>query len=151
MIGEDGQPDPELTAELEERARKFPCELRLDLDGDDVADTVFVTSAGPERSVGIGIVWSDGHASVLGAGNPVVLQPGTEEEGDAFEVTEFGWMMAWNRAPLRDGRFEVPVLHKPVRFDAPGALGDGIEISGSDAAAVIYFDGAEWRWIDLGF
>ncbi len=150
-VGEGEAPDPEVEAELRERSSKFPCELEIDLDGDHNDERIFITGVGSDRVVGLGIEWGAGERTLLGGGSPVEMQPGIEGEDDPIVISEFGWLVHWKPAPLREGEYEVMVLGKPVRFDAPGALGDGIEVSGSDAAAIIYFDGEAWRWVHLGF
>lgn len=150
-VAEGEVPDPEVEAELAERRDEFPCELELDLDGDHADERIFITSAGRDRVVGIGIEWSDGHWTLLGGGNPVEMQPAIDKNDDPIVMSDFDWIVHWKPAPLREGEFEVDVLGKPIRFEAPGALGDGVEVSGTDAAAIIYFDGSEWRWLHLGF
>jgi hypothetical protein len=152
IADESGEPDPEYVAEIEQQAGRFECDLRLDLDGDTRDEHVFITSDESLKLVGIGIEWGDGHSSVLGAGNVVEIHPYGEDAGDeVLREKSYDWIQHWEPAPLRNGAFEVRVLQRTVRFDAPGAIGDGIKISGTDAAAVFYFDGKGWRWIHLGF
>lgn len=141
-------------------SRKTPCELVLDLDGDRKQDRAFKIRDRRTRHAGIAIAWADGSVSIIGAGArtrqlstdvhmegvDLEWREGTLEFADDGEVD-----LSWGIAPRSGEGLRKSVLRKAVVHAAPGVTGDGIWLDGGDAAEILYWDGARWRWLILGF
>lgn len=140
-----------------------PCNLRGDLDGDGAPDDLVLVRSG-DGAGGLAILFGAGAAELLGAGTrgcwtttEVADEDGTSDVRPCPTEIEadLGWIARWELRPrrLRDG---APVLVGTVRgrdvaSPAPGAVGDGVLLAGSDAAAVLYRSAAGWTLMHLGF
>ncbi len=141
-------------------ARRSPCELRLDLDGDGTEDAAFKIRDRSSGHAGIAVRWSHGGVSIIGAGVRTrqlatdVHMDGTdlswrEVEADfADNETESSWGIAvrvgggFRRGGAGSARGE---------HVAPGITGDGLWLDGGDAAEILYWDGERWRRLVLGY
>lgn len=139
-----------------------PCSLRADLDGDGGADEVILVR-GPGDAGGIAILWAHGAAEVLGAGRgdgcwrqsevPGEDEPAPEACAGAIDA-DLGWIAGWGLWTRKSGE-QGPIFTRTKgivrQAPAPGARGDGLHLSGSDAAAVLYRDADGWVLMHLGF
>lgn len=135
---------------------RTPCELQLDLDGDGAIDRAYKIRSRASKAAGIAIVWADGHVSIVGAdARARHLETDVYEDG-----VDLGWReappdlsgdeMTWAIADrVGDGLVRRGGKGTPHR--APALSGGGIWLDGGDAAEILYWDGAHWRWLVLGF
>jgi hypothetical protein len=138
-----------------------PCALRGDLDGDGALDDVVLVRA-RDGAGGLAILWATGTTELLGGGRrgqcwtttEVADLDGTSDvEPCPQEIdADLSWIAHWELRPrqVKDG----PVLTDPGRrreWKAPGAVGDGLMLSGTDAAAALYRTAAGWTLMHLGF
>lgn len=121
--------------ELQQRLASFPCALALDLDGDGAEDRAFVTSV--SGTIQVGVTWSDKRQAVLSLPQE--------------KISEFSWLQAWKPAKKNGDYFEIEVLGKTRDVEAGDARGDGLWVSGGDAAAILYWDGTAWAYLALGY
>ena len=171
----DSGDDPAGSEQLSEQIGAFRCELGLDLNGDGREDRAYIgedrvaiaedaealANEGdeePRERIRIGISWADGHHSVVGAKQAGAMhsvpapEPDPDSDIEVIDVPkEYSWLMHWKVMKYRDGAIQLDMLGKETPIEAPGALGDGIMISGTDAAAVLYFTKHGWRAVHLGF
>lgn len=142
--------------------RRAPCGFEGDLDGDGLRDEV-VLVRDDRRQRGIAVLWGKGGAELIGAGRrdlywkttEVANIDGTPNDPPGRERVDANitWIEAWDLWPLRrKGRgYAGRVARSTHRFGAPGALGDGLMLSGSDAAVVVYRTKRGWTQMHLGF
>lgn len=131
-------------AENDATPEDLRCEQRVDLDGDGRLDRAFIsTSDGADVRLAVAL---GGQRAVFIGGAEAPLQR-TEYKGDAQAAAvepDFSWLVGWEPAK-RDGA-------RGVRsFDAPDALGDGLWMTGGDAAAVLYLARSGWVLMHLGY
>lgn len=137
--------------------RKLACTRRGDLDADGLIDTVALVRPREGKALGLAVLWGRGGHAVLGAG--VRGQSWRERVDESVRTAkipaDLGWLADWDVLPAHGpagARTGFRGRKGPVRvFKAPGVLGDGIYVSGGDAAAIVYWDGAGWRFEHLGF
>lgn len=124
-----------------------PCQATGDLDGDQRLDTVELVARGGQR--GLAVRWGgDRPTLLLGAGTATaVVELGDEETAAASLAgahpatleADLGFLQAWR---LRD---RLPASLPPGR-------GPAIELSGGDAAWVVYLGaGGDLYYAPLGF
>ncbi len=129
-------------------AGELPCTQRLDLDGDGKDDEVaFADDDGQSR---LRVSFGDGSTVVLTepfelAELPDLDQPWPAPSDERYP-SELSWLVAWSVAK-RDG----DVLVRGSRFRAGPALGDGLWMSGTDAAAMLMRTERGWLLVELGY
>jgi hypothetical protein len=133
------EPDNECTI------AEFPCEHWLDFDGDGAADHVEL-SVHAGGGIGLRVVFGAGHEVVLDA--PLALS----ELGEPDDVgrtldPDLSWLMGWMPAPRGPTGLQVGGR----TFEILGASGDGLWLTGGDAAAILVLGPDGWRVIELGY
>lgn len=145
-----------------------PCSVRGEFDGDALRDDV-VLVRDDQGAAGLAFLWGKGGAEQLGAGRRGQCWARTELPYIADEdgVTEppppercpeeidgdLGWLHSWALRP-REVQKDGPMLVDRGRrrqFSAAGAVGDGLQVSGGDAAVMLYRRADGWVLMDLGF
>ncbi|MBX7083420.1 MAG: hypothetical protein K1X88_29705 [Nannocystaceae bacterium] len=140
-------------------ARGSRCELVGDLDADGRVDRVLKIRHRKTRETGIAIAWADGTVSIVGAGVrsrqlttdvhlegvDLAWEEGMVDFGQGGEI-EWTWGLARRSGDGLQRGARAKVVHA-----APGATGDGIWLDGGDAVEILYWDGARWRRLVLGF
>lgn len=137
-----------------------PCNIRGDLDGDRAPDDVILVR-NKDGAGGLAILYAAGPTDLLGAGRrgacwtatEIENIDGTSDVAPCLEEVEpnLNWIAGWD---LRPRKKNSPVLTDPRRkrtFKAPGALGDGLQLSGMDAAVALYRTATGWTLMHLGF
>lgn len=143
-------------------ARRSACELVADLDGDGKKDRAIKIRDRATKRAGIAIAWADGSVSIIGAGaRSRLLSTDVHMEGvdlgweeaseDYADDVEDGVDTTWGVARRKGDGLERAVPRRPAVHRAPGVTGDGIWMDGGDAVQILYWDGARWRWLILGF
>lgn len=147
-----------------------PCELSADLDADGLVDRVVETRAIRSKLAGFSVLWGRGGVSVIGAGAPS-RQLHTDVHVDGVDLSwsetedDFAFLEVWAIVPRTapggpHGGFDTGRPAGPprpggrsgtLRLAAPDATGAGIWLDGGDAAEVLYWDGALWRRLIVGF
>lgn len=132
------------------------CELSGDLNGDGKPDRLFKIKGLQGGEVGIAVAWADGRFSVLGASARTryvrtdVASDGLKEESHA-EPLDLEGIQTWRLLKPAHNGFASSSLKGQRTYAAPFVVGDGIYISGGDAAEMLYWDGRGWRRLILGF
>jgi hypothetical protein len=133
-----------------------PCALAGDLDGDGVPEQIVQTRAKRSKHAGLAVLWGSGAVSIIGAGAPSrqlrtdVFVDGVELEWSAVE-DDLSFVTHWALVQRRADGF-VALGPVPERsLPAPAATGAGVWLDGGDAAEVLYWDGAAWRRLVVGF
>lgn len=133
-------------AECEEA--DLPCSQQLDLDGDGKLDEVTFTRV-DEKTL-LRVAFGNGETSVLSEPFELMELPDLGQPwpppSDERYPAELSWLAAWYVAK-RDG----DELVRQSRFRAGPALGDGLWMSGSDAAAMLVLSERGWLLIELGY
>jgi hypothetical protein len=133
-----------------------PCELTGDLDGDGVAERIVEIRSKRSQHAGLAVLWGTGDVSIIGASTPSrqlrtdVYVDGVELEWSAVE-DDLSFLTRWGIVQRSaDGFF---ALHPNAErsLPAPAATGAGLWLDGGDAAEVLYWDGAGWRRLVVGF
>lgn len=141
-----------------------PCAFEGDLDGDGLRDGV-VLVRDDRRQHGIAVLWGKGGSEQIGAGRrdldweatEVADVDGTPDDPPDRELVDadITWLEAWELWPIERegsrGAYVGRVATSKHRFGAPGALGDGLMLSSSDAAVVVYRTERGWTRMHLGF
>jgi hypothetical protein len=127
---------------------ELACAHALDFDGDGEPETVEL--ADESGALALRVRFADGHEELVGA-TPTRLTEIGEPEGPGDEPrtleADWSWLVAWS--PLsREGE---ELVDGRRRFAAGGARGDGLLISGSDAAAMLVLTDAGWLVVELGY
>lgn len=144
--------------------KAFPakaCELVADFDGDGRSDrAVKIRETARTRRSGIAIRWATGGVSIIGAG-VAMRQLSTDVHMQGVDLSwsetedDLAFLELWTVVEKSDAGFvgagPKPRSGEPRVSTAPGATGAGIQLSGGDAAEVLYWDGAQWRRLILGF
>ncbi|MBK6922175.1 MAG: hypothetical protein IPH07_32585 [Deltaproteobacteria bacterium] len=124
------------------------CEQRLDLDGDGRMDRVDFATAGDEPV--LRVTFGGGETRVLEDPFAQVELPdlGAPWPADAKETSpaSVSWLVAWSVAK-RAGDSLVRGSSTP----AGPALGDGLWMSGGDAAAMLILTPKGWWLVELGY
>jgi hypothetical protein len=141
---------------VEDHPTKLPCTLTGDLDGDGRKDRVVLVAEKASGTPGFAVQWGSGGVSVLGGDRRVLMRgAGTSDDPDDEIDDEthesMAWLVDWKIAPMKNGKIKVRVLRRTLDLALPGLVGDALHVSGSDAAAIFYFDGTDWRWHHLGY
>jgi hypothetical protein len=141
-----------------------PCTVRGDIDGDGALDDVVLVRSRAGAG-GIAILWGKGGVDLLGGGRRGQCWTRTEvpDLGDGPGATpcpeeidaDLGWLARWELRPRRL-RNDVPILvgrlgARTLETQAPGAMGDGLQLDGGDAVAVLYRTESGWTLMHLGF
>jgi hypothetical protein len=115
---------PDFAAHYALSDRLDPALLEGDFDGDGRSDVAVLVTRRAGGASGIAILRAGtAQPSVVGAGRPL------GNGGD-----DFAWMDAWSVAP-----------------GPPGARGDALLVEKREAAsALVYWDGAAFRWLQQG-
>lgn len=126
---------PEFTKEYLLSTRLNPFLLHGDFNGDGALDVAILISRRGTGARGIGILHAGStRPTILGAGHPV------GNGGD-----DFSWMDAWSvysKGPVPRGADET---------DPPRLRGDALLVEKLESAsAIIYWDGADYRWYQQG-
>lgn len=141
-----------------------PCAFEGDIDGDGLRDGV-VLVRDDRRQQGIAVLWGKGGSELIGAGRrdlywkttEVANIDGTPNDPPGRERVDadLTWIEAWELWPIERkgsrGAYVGRVARSKHRFGAPGALGDGLMLSSSDAAVVVYRTERGWTQMHLGF
>ena len=61
------------------------------------------------------------------------------------------WIAHWELRPRKKNSPELTDPRRKRTYKAPGALGDGLHLSGTDAAAALYRTTTGWTLMHLGF
>jgi hypothetical protein len=125
-------------------ARRDPCELRADLDGDGRPERVVKVRARRGGAAGLAVLWRSGAVTVLAAGRAARVRTFDRDADGNGEAGE------------RDGERDLTGLTrwKVARADRmayPGTRRDGIQLDGGDAAEVYYLVDGAWLAVILGF
>lgn len=116
----------------------LPCEVSADLDGDGKPEVVSLTRQG--AAVGLAVRWSSGEAVVV---TPLVAV--IDEEVSSMD--EMSWLVGWRAAPAAEG-VRAGLVRAPL---PPGSLGDGVWMTGTDAASVLVKTALGLRLVHLGY
>lgn len=127
-------------------AVSFPCAHLGDFDGDGKADRVVFASVEGRRV--LRFTFGAGHTRIVGLA-PIAYRFYKEPElAPTTWRDDFSWLFGWSTA-YRTGK--VLTLRKRRRFDFPGALGDGLWLTGTDAAAMLVLTSKGWVLTHLGY
>lgn len=141
--------------------RSGPCSIRGDFDGDKLPDdAVLVRDA--NKAGGIAILWGKGSADLLGGGRYQCWTTTEVADLDGSPIgepclepidTDLSWLYDWQLLAADRTGDTVLLRHSAGKagYPAPGALGDGLFVSGSDAAAALHRTSAGWTLMELGF
>lgn len=141
--------------------RSGPCTIRGDFDGDKLPDdAVLVRDA--NKAGGIAILWGKGSADLLGGGRYQCWTTTEVADLDGSPIgepclepidTDLSWLYDWQLLTADRTGDTVLLRHSAGKagYPAPGALGDGLFVSGSDAAAALHRTSAGWTLMELGF
>ncbi len=150
----DGEPTLSHRFEQDEDSIELACRKTADVDLDGYADDVVLVkdSAG---HLGLAVLAHGPARILIGAGKRgqtwmVVTDDDTSREP---VDTDLDWLASWSVWPVwKDGRMARGFSGGPGRNHvADDVGGDGLFLSGGDAASVAYFDGSGWRLLHLGF
>lgn len=136
---------------------RLRCQERGDLDADGEPDHVRLVRPRGGAALGLLVQWGRGGHDVLGAG--VRGQTWRERVDDSTRTAtidpDLRWLADWDLVPARGpagARTGFQAKRGLVRtYAAPGVIGDGIYLSGGDAAGVAYWTPETWRFEHLGF
>lgn len=136
---------------------RLRCQESGDLDADGKADHVRLVRPRGGAALGLLVQWGRGGHDVLGAG--VRGQTWRERVDGSIRSAaidpDLGWLAAWDLLPAHGAtraRTGFRAIQGGIRiYAAPGVVGDGIYISGGDAAGVAYWTPDTWRFEHLGF
>ena len=134
-------------------AQGDPCEQELDVEGDGVRERAVRVRDRVGARDGLAIRWADGSTMVFGAGSAVgvlatdVFEDGVDESPERLDASFSDYASCV--VAMRRGRGFAG--GGPREFPAVAPTGDGIRLDGGDAAAILYWDGARWRLLVLGF
>ncbi len=150
----DGEPTLSHRFEQGEDAIELACRKTADVDLDGHADDVVLVkdSAG---HLGLAVL-ARGRARILigGGKSGQAWMVITDDDSSREPIdTDLDWLASWSVWPVwRDGGMARGFTGKPGGHHlADDVGGDGLFLSGGDAAAVAYFDGSGWRLLHLGF
>jgi hypothetical protein len=132
---------------------ELACFHELDFDGDGVADRVELTQE--NGALALRVHFGAGPEQVVGATDtPLAEYLGPDEAPEPSEAPEqrtlppdWTWIAAWSPAP----RENHELVTGRMRFDAGAARGDGLWLSGSDAAAMLVLTDDGWLVLELGY
>ena len=122
-----------------------PFYLRGDFDGDSTPDYAVLVVNRATRVAGIAMIRSrTKHVEVLGAGGINLSVAATEDGSPAYKLDGFDWMDAWHVE--RKQHIKFTGIDKPVT----GMAAEGLLVEKSESAAgLIYWDGKQYRWLQM--
>jgi hypothetical protein len=122
-----------------------PFYLRGDFDGDGIPDYAVLVVNRATKVVGIAIIRSRAkRIEVLGAGGVKLRVAATEDGSPSYLLDEFGWLDSWHVE--RKQRLRFTGMDKPVT----AMIAEGLVVEKAEAAAgLIYWDGKQYRWLQM--
>ncbi len=125
-----------------------PCEVELDFDADGKSDHLALVLR--DAKPGLKLTWGRGGTELWGAGRDPAIAAGDDEAGMGADPIGVSWgLIHWRPVSIRGGKMKVGLGGDVA---APtNAKGDGLLISGTDAAALVYWSGERFEWVHLGF
>src|SRR5882724_10921045 len=122
-----------------------PFYLRDDLDVDGVPDYAVLVINAATKVTGIAVRRSRAtRIEVLGAGGIKLKMAARDDGSPPTTIDSFEWMDSWHVA--RKQRLKFTGLDTPVT----PMIGEGIVVEKAEAsAALIYWDGKQYRWLQL--
>jgi hypothetical protein len=122
-----------------------PFYLRGDFDGDRVPDYAVLVIHRATKITGIAVLRSGAvKIEILGAGGINLKMAATEDGSPPTAIDSFEWMDSWHverKQPLKFTGLDTPVT--PM-------TGEGIVVEKAEASsALIYWDGKQYRWLQL--
>ena len=126
-------------------AKLNPFYLRGDFDGDGIPDYAVLVVNRTTKAFGIAMIRSRAkHIEVLGADGIKLRVAATEDGSPGYLLDEFGWLDSWHVE--RKQRLRFTGLDRPVT----GMVAEGIVVEKAEAAAgLIYWDGKQYRWLQM--
>lgn len=129
---------------------RFRCEHRLDFDGDGRPDQVSLWAL-PSGKTGLRVRFADGHEEQVG-GNQRLARKELGEEPHPIQASDaadsdLSWSRAWEPAPRRGAELRCRGRGSSI----PEARGDGLWLSGGDAAAMLVLSAKGWLLVALGY
>ncbi len=124
---------------------ELPCSHTLDFDGDGAADRAELAHKGD--TVVLRVHFGSGREDTVGAGPVAVTE--YREGGDVGRTLPagFSWIVAWTAARRTNAGLHV----HGREFDHIAGRGDGLWMSGGDAAAMLVLTADGWLVIELGY
>lgn len=129
---------------------QLPCWASADIDLDGAMDDVALV-LGAKDELGIAVVTRSKGTILIGAGTRGPMWRVEIDGQSSMKPVErdLQWLRVWKVVlPVSGGG---GFASKAGMHEAEGVRGDGLYLSGGDAAAIAYFDGKGWRLLHLGF
>ncbi|MBW2735858.1 MAG: hypothetical protein JRH20_26020 [Deltaproteobacteria bacterium] len=121
-------------------ADSFVCELRLDFNGDGKMDRVAIEALGTTST--LMVYWAGGTQERLASSaQPLELA----QTGESFK--DFAWLVHWKVLVRKNEGFS----HRGRKLPVKGMHGDGLFVSGGDAAGVVFQRKGSFVMEHLGF
>lgn len=122
------------------------CAQSVDFDGDGKPDTVRFANLDGD-ALGLRVTFGDGHTETLGAAPLPLTEYGNKGDTGRTLDPDLSWIVGWKPAPRR-GKALAVGRHT---FTLTAARGDGLWITGSDAAAILVLTRDGWLVVELGY
>jgi hypothetical protein len=116
---------------------ELACAQALDFDGDGARDAVRIVGL-PGDAIGLHVSFADHREETIGDAPLALTEIG--EPGDVGRTLprDLSWISAWRVAPRH-------------ALEIPSARGDGLWLSGGDAAAMLVLTHDGWLLVELGY